>query len=109
MHQALRCTRTCCEAWAGLGAAARLAVAAHKADGAGRAARAELLTEVLALQAGALSVARARTCAGRVAGPRLCHVMLHPLVDHLQQEIVYLPLSVGIRARHTFHLCVLIK
>ena len=76
--------RTCSEAGAGLGAAARLAVAAHKADAAlGRGAATELLAEVLAGQAGAAAVAAAHAGAGRVRRPGLPRVMLGPLVHHL--------------------------
>lgn len=76
--------RTCSEAGAGLGAAAGLAVAAHKADAAlGLGAAAELLTEVLAGQAGAAAVAAAHAGAGRVRRPGLPRVVLGPLVHHL--------------------------
>lgn len=76
--------QTCREAGAGLGAAAGLAVAAQEADAAGGAARAKLLAEVLAGQAGALAGAGPNTFAGAVPGPGLAHVMLVALADHLR-------------------------
>ena len=78
---------TCGKTGAGLGAAARLAVAALEADATlGRGAPTELFAEVLALQARAMLATASGAVAGLVSRPGFPLLMLVPLLDHLHKH-----------------------